>query len=529
MASELASAPTEMPKLKATHEGEYHGDYGSGGIVKITRATYIFVLCAAVNSTNLGYDIGVSTKASHLIQDDLDLSRIQREIFIGSLNFWAMFGAMFAQYFTDNYGRRRTFLMAAVGFIIGCVIMALSNSYGLLLFGRFFVGLGVGTGLAIDPLYIAEVTPARHRGALVTWSEIALNIGIVLGFCLSLFFKGLDDGIEWRVMFLMGTVLPLLMIFLVLFVMPESPRWLVANQRDTEAREVLLRIYPEGYDVGPLIADIKEALEREKTAEHAVGWKVIFFPTPALRRMLLVGVGMAVSQQAVGIDAIQYYLLDVLKQSGIDSETKETLILIFLGIIKLLFIFVGGKLFDTKGRKPLFLVSLAGMAVATLLISIAFFVNSDVTAAFIVIGLAFYLAFFSIGIGPGAWLIPSEVFSACIRAKAMSTATFLNRLTATLMSSTFLSVAKAIGWGGFFLLLCVICLIVIAFLHVYLPETKGRSLEEMSVYFAELTNDTFILEAEAQLRGNMPSIGLSSSADAGAGGHVEMGETREVL
>lgn len=526
MASELDTAPTEMPKLKATHEGEHHGDYG--GEIKITRATYIFVLCAAVNSTNLGYDIGVSTKASHLIQDDLGLSRIEREVFIGSLNFWAMLGALFAQYFTDNYGRRRTFLMAAIGFIIGCVIMAVSNSYGLLLFGRLFVGIGVGTGLAIDPLYIAEVTPARHRGALVTWSEIALNVGIVLGFCLSLFFKGLNDGIEWRVMFLVGTVLPSLMIFLVLFVMPESPRWLVANQRDTEAREILLRIYPDGYNVEPVISDIKEALEREKAAEHAVGWKVIFFPTPAFRRMLLVGVGMAVAQQAVGIDAIQYYLLDVLKESGIDSETKETFVLIFLGLVKLLFIFVGGKLFDTKGRKPLFFASLAGMAVATLLVSIAFFANSDLSAAFIVIGLAVYLAFFSIGMGPGAWLIPSEVFSACIRAKAMSTATFLNRLTATLMSSTFLSVANGIGWSGFFLMLCVICLIVFAFLYIYLPETKGRSLEEMSVYFAELTNDTSVLEAEAQLRGNGSGIEMPS-ADAGAGRHSAMETAGEVL
>lgn len=152
------------------------------------------------------------------------------------------------------------------------------------------------------------------------------------------------------------------------------------------------------------------------------------------------------------------------------------MVLIFLGFLKLAFIIVGGKLFDRKGRRPLFFASLAGMAVALLLVSIAFFVDSNASAGFVVFGLAIYLSFFSIGMGPGAWLIPSEVFATCIRAKAMSVATTLNRLTATLMSSTFLSVANGIGWSGFFLLLAIICLVVFAFLYVFLPETKGRSV-----------------------------------------------------
>jgi len=254
-----------------------------------------------------------------------------------------------------------------------------------------------------------------------------------------------------------------------------------------------------GFNVDLVVEDIKEALERERTAEHAVGWQVIFHPSPAFRRMLLVGVGTAVAQQAVGIDAIQYYLLDVIDESGIDSEQKQSIVLIVLGIVKLIFIFIGGKLFDRRGRRILFSVSLLGMAVALLMISIAFFVKSDVSSGFTIFGLALYLAFFSIGMGPGAWLIPSEVFATCIRAKAMSVATSLNRVTATLMSSTFLSTANAIGWGGFFLLLCIVCLIVFTFMIHFLPETKGRSLEDMSVYFAEITGDTSVLEAEAAI------------------------------
>ena len=376
--------------------------------------------------------------------------------------------------------------------------------------------------LALTPLIklfadISEVAPAKHRGELVTWSEIALNIGIVFGFVMSLLLAPMNDGTEWRAMFLVGTILPMVMLYLVKAVMPESPRWLVANGQEAEAKQILRRIYPADFNVDPVVEDIKEALSREAAAEKSVGWQTILAPSPAIRRMLMVGAGMAIAQQAVGIDAIQNYLLDVIKDTGIDSHKKETYVLIFLGVIKLVFIIVGGKLFDTRGRKPLLLASLLGMAGSLLLVSISFFVNGGSSAGFIVFGLALYLAFFSIGMGPGAWLIASEVFASSIRAKAMSVATFCNRATATLMSSTSLSVAKAIGWDGFFMLLVVVCLIVLVYLYFYLPETKGRSLEEMSVYFAEITNDRSILDVEAKIRGNR-SIEMSAAPSSPSDG-----------
>jgi predicted MFS family arabinose efflux permease len=139
------------------------------------------------------------------------------------------------------------------------------------------------------------------------------------------------------------------------------------------------------------------------------------------------------------------------------------------------------------------------MACALLMLSLAFFIKSDLSSGFTVFGLALYLSFFSIGMGPGAWLIPSEVFATCIRAKAMSVATILNRAAATIMSSTVVTISNVLGWGGFFLMLCIICLVVAGFLIIYLPETKGRSLEQMSVYFADITKDSSILDAEAKI------------------------------
>jgi len=158
----------------------------------------------------------------------------------------------------------------------------------------------------------------------------------------------------------------------------------------------------------------------------------------------------------------------------------------------------------------LFFLSLTGMTVALLFLSINFFTIGN--SAFSVTSLAIYLAFFSFGMGPGAWLIPSEVFSLTIRAKAMSVATFLNRVAATLMSSTFLSTATAMSWAGFFLLLAVVCMIVAGFIYFMVPETKGRSLEDMSLYFAELTGDRSVIDAEKKLRaGENVSVEVSSS------------------
>jgi MFS family permease len=212
----------------------------------LTRQTLVFALCAAVNSCNLGYDVGVSTNAGALIQRDMGLTDVQRELFIGSLNMWSIFGSLFAHWICDRYGRRHSFNVAAVGFIVGLVIMAMAPNYTVLMIGRVFVGLGVGFGLAIDPLYIAEISPAAHRGRLVTWSEIAINVGLVFGFFSGILFYGIEDGIQWRLMFVLGCILPFAMIVLVQTVMPESPRFLVEKKRIPEAKLILKMLYPEG-------------------------------------------------------------------------------------------------------------------------------------------------------------------------------------------------------------------------------------------------------------------------------------------
>ena len=265
-------AHPDHPHLEQTHEGEHRYDHGDIASLKITRSTKLFAFCAALNSCNLGYDIGVNTGAGPLLQESLNLTDIQVEIFMGSLNLFAMVGALSSNWISDKMGRRWAFRIAAIGFIFGTVIQAGSGGYASLMLGRSFVGLGVGFGLAVDPVYISEISQAAHRGQLVTWSEIALNVGILLGFISGMAFSGVNADVAWRLMFALGAIMPCFVIYFATFVMPESPRWLVSKDRDDEAKEVLKLLYPDGYDVSVIVHEIKDGIEKESLAEKAAGW-----------------------------------------------------------------------------------------------------------------------------------------------------------------------------------------------------------------------------------------------------------------
>ena len=210
------------PHLEATHEGEHRYDLhnsgsastGDGGSpLPITKSTKLFAFCAALNSCNLGYDIGVNTGAGPMLQSTLNLSNVQLELFMGAIDLFAMLGALSSNYVADAMGRRWAFRISGVIFIIGMTIQSASYSYVTLMIGRTLVGLGVGFGLAIDPVYISEISTAAHRGQLVTWSEIALNVGIVLGFASGLCTSMVEEDVAWRIMFAAGVIFPCFVIY----------------------------------------------------------------------------------------------------------------------------------------------------------------------------------------------------------------------------------------------------------------------------------------------------------------------------
>jgi MFS family permease len=239
----------------------------------VTRSTYCYALGAALNSCNLGYDIGVSTNAGPLIATDFQLSQVQLELFLGSLNFWTIFGALCSPYLTDRYGRTTTFGMAAIGFLVGIWVMILSPSFEYLMVGRMIVGLAVGVGEAVDPMYIAEISPKHVRGRLVSWAEAGVALGVVLGFSSSLvFYRVHNVAWKWRCMIGAGMILPIIMVLMIaLGFLPESPQWLISQNQESAARVVLERIYPSD-TIDAVVDDIQSSIELERQSSNAVGW-----------------------------------------------------------------------------------------------------------------------------------------------------------------------------------------------------------------------------------------------------------------
>ena len=333
------------------------------------------------------------------------------------------------------------------------------------------------------------------------------NVGIVIGFSASLVFHAVDASIRWRYMLLCGAIFPIIMLLLVMFVMPESPRWLMARGKEEEARAILEKVSSSSEDCHRVLEDIRYevAYDKEVNKEGTIGsWSsLLCSKSPAMRRALLVGVGAGVSQQVAGVDAIQAYLNTVLAAAGIPEGQLSNGIQLGLMFMKLLFTMLGAYLSDRKGRRPMFFISTLGCMVGLATISVGFFLAEDVSApdpACVLVGIVLYWIFFSLGMGPLSWLIPSEVFSTCIRGKAMSLATSINRFIGFVYGLTYVTVATAMGWGPFYLMIAVVCVIVFAFMYFFLPETNGKSLEEMNKHFAEVTGDTTVLDTEKKLR-----------------------------
>ena len=260
--------------------------------------------------------------------------------------------------------------------------------------------------------------------------------------------------------------------------MPETPRWLVQKGRVDEARRVLARL---GSRDGTL-EEIQAAVRREADQQGA-GWGAVFKPkTRGVRRAILVGVGVGAAQQMLAEEALLFYLPRILLDLG-ETRNRVYAALVGMGVLKTLCIVVAAVYLDKSGRRPMLLGSVFGMGLSLLVIGTAFSAGLPVLA---VVATWAYMMSFSLGIGPGCWLVASEVFPLVIRAKCMALATVANRVFSSLIASTFLSWAGAMTYAGYFYFFTALSVLLWATLYVYLPETSGKSLEAMSDYFASL-------------------------------------------
>ncbi|XAR59139.1 hypothetical protein NMG60_11014803 [Bertholletia excelsa] len=464
-----------------------HFDNHQSGI-GISAQKYVLAcaIFASLNNVLLGYDVGVMSGAIIFIKEDLKITDVQTEVLVGILSIISLLGSLAGGKTSDAIGRKWTMAFAAVVFQTGAAIMALANSFFVLMVGRILAGIGIGFAVMIAPVYIVEIAPAVTRGSLTSFPEIFINVGILLGYVSNYAFSGLPAHISWRIMLGVG-ILPSVFVGMALFVIPESPRWLVMKNRIEEARLVLVKTNESEGDAEERLEEIRQAAgvdNPEKDDAKAV-WLEILNPSPGVRRMLITGCGIQCFQQISGIDATVYYSPTIFQDAGIKSKSKLLAATVAVGFTKTVFILVAILLIDRVGRKPLLYWSTVGMTICLfgLGFTLSLMGNNSSGIKLAILLVCGNVAFFSVGLGPICWVVSSEIFPLRLRAQASAVGAVGSRVGSGLITMSFLTVSNAITVGGTFLVFGVISAITVLFVYNCVPETKGKTLEQIELLF----------------------------------------------
>lgn len=447
------------------------------GIRNAGRGTVILTAAvAAVGGLLFGYDTSVISGAMLFLRSDFHLSSAQLEFAVGIALAGALVGSAVAGYSTDRWGRRTVLLGTGIGFGLFSVFSGLS--WGLVSFSvaRFFVGACIGVASLVTPLYLAEMSPARIRGALVSLNQLAITVGIVVAYFVD---YALAAGRDWRWMFITA-VFPAIILVAGMLVLPESPRWLARKGDRERALRGFYRL-GRGDEAEAELREVEQALQEEEE-----GFLGLF--RSGFRMAVLVGVGLAILQQISGINTIIYYSPEILRISGYPSAKAAILAAAVIGVANVLVTVLSIFLVDRLGRRFLLLSGTAGMTAALALIGYAFY--RQAAGAVVFYEMIGYVVFFGIGLGPVMWLLISEIYPTKIRGKAMSLATLSVWGANWLVAGTFLSLIHAAGPAGTFWIFGFICILAFVFCLVFVPETKGKTLEAIEAHWRGLGHDS---------------------------------------
>ncbi len=436
----------------------------------------IFVmLVAAFGGFLFGYYTAVVSGALIFLAPAFELTIPQEGMVVSILLIGALIGALFAGTLADKIGRKQTMTLNTIVFVLGSVLIALADSYEMVLWGRFISGIGVGVVSVVGPLYLSEVSPPHLRGTFVSTYQFALAIGILISYYVNYSFA---EAADWRWMFAIG-ILPALLQMAALLFLPETPAWLFKQGKDERAIAALHRLRKDKIWMKQL-----DAMKSAASPHKHGSWKTLL--SPSLRYVVMIGIALSCFQQITGINAVTYFAPKIFQTVGFSSSTGAILASIWLGIINVSFTLFAVWLLDKAGRRILLLICCAGMICSLAVFSCASYVHSAHLGTISIVSLMGYVAFFSIGLGPVTWVILSEIFPLKIRGKAMTVALFVNWVFNYIVSLTFLDLMTSLGSHGAFLIYAVITVIALVFVYRYIPETKGKSLEEIE---ASLTQE----------------------------------------
>ncbi|RJL21731.1 sugar porter family MFS transporter [Bailinhaonella thermotolerans] len=433
------------------------------------RKVYFWAAVGALGGFLFGYDTGVVSGALLFIKHDFHLGAFEQGLVVSILLLTAMAGALIAGRTADRVGRRPLLIGVAVVFTLGLLAASLAPNYVTLLVARAVLGLGVGGASAIVPVYLSEIAPARIRGALVSANQLLITIGIVVSYVVDLVFAGTEN---WRAMFAVGIVVSALML-IGLFFVPETPVWLQRNGREDQARRVLCEVVP---------ADrVDGVLRSYRTSGDQGGGKVSWrrLLRSSARPALVIGLALAAFQQFAGINTIIYYAPTIMEDTGLNAS-NSIVYSVIIGSINVVMTLVAMPLTDKAGRRRLLIISLTGMTISLIPLGLTFTkLHGSGASTIALVCILVYIASFAIGLGPVFWLLNSEIYPPSVRGEAASLATMVNWLSNFIVGQAFLPVAAAIGQGPTFWIFAVIALLALLFVIKFVPETKGRSFEEI--------------------------------------------------
>jgi len=449
---------------------------------------YLFFVClvSAIGGFLFGFDTAVISGTVGFVKHQFALDALQEGWFVASALLGCIIGVGFAGILADRFGRKAILFLSALLFAVSAVGCTIAPEQVSLIVSRLIGGLGIGVASMLAPLYISEISIPQYRGRMVTLYQFAITVGILAAYCSnsqllswshtfsmqSEFLRWIVAGEVWRGMFGVG-VIPALLFFVLLFFMPQSPRWLTAHGYPDKARAILARVTNEA-NAAREVADIQATL-----AQETGSIRQLF--APGLRRALFLGVSIAVLSQLTGINVIIYYGPKIFTEAGFKvSESLDSQVII--GIMNVVSTILALWKIDHFGRKPLLLVGTIGMMASLTCIGGFFYANSH-DSILLVVCILLYVTFFAFSFGCVTWTLLSEIYPTHIRGRAMSLATLSLWCGTFVVGQAFPWLLETLGGAGTFLLFALMCVPAILIAWKLLPETKGKTLEEIERFW----------------------------------------------
>lgn len=427
-----------------------------------------------------GYDIGVMTGALPFLQNDWNLQNNPSVIgwITSSLMLGAIFGGALAGQLSDRLGRRKMILLSAIIFAIGSILAGISPHNGILfmIVSRVLLGLAVGAASALVPAYMSEMAPARLRGRLSGINQTMIVSGMLLSYIVAYFLKDLPETMAWRLMLSLAAV-PALILFFGVLKLPESPRFLIKNNKLEEARRVLSYIRPNKKDVEVEIKQIQETAKVETDAGQKASWGTLL--SGKYRYLVLAGVGVAAFQQFQGANAIFYYIPMIVENATGHEASSALMWPIIQGVILVLGSLVFLLIADKFKRRTLLTVGGTIMGLSFILPAILNVLIPNADPMMMVVFLSIYVALYSFTWAPLTWVIVGEVFPLAIRGRASGLASSFNWIGSFLVGLLFPIMTASMPQEAVFAIFGAICLLGVLFIRTCVPETRGRSLEEI--------------------------------------------------